>query len=89
MQISTAKEVTTTAKSFANEAFDSALLAQNRSETSVQQSTDLITQLEQFLTLDKATSQQVQEKAQEVNLLLTIQFIFGVLMIYLSHGSAK
>lgn len=75
---------TKTAKDFATEAFESALQAQNRSETSVQQSTDLITQLEQFLTLEKATSQQVQEKAQEVNLLFTIQFIFCVLIIYLS-----
>lgn len=68
MQISTAKEVTNTAKSFANEAFDSALLAQNRSETSVQQSKHLITELEEFLTSAKATPLQVQEKALEVNL---------------------
>lgn len=76
-QISQAKQEAAVAKEVAIEALAAATLAQNRSETSVQQSSDLIKRLQHFLEVDGATSQQIQTVAQEV------LFVYKFLAFYI------
>ncbi|XP_046682808.1 laminin subunit beta-1 isoform X2 [Homalodisca vitripennis] len=63
--ISQAKQETSSAKDVASEALLAASVAQNRSETSVQQSSDLIKRLQGFLTTDGATALEIQNLASQ------------------------
>lgn len=85
-QISQAKQEAAVAKEVATEALAAATLAQNRSETSVQQSSDLIKRLQHFLEVDGATSQQIQTVAQEVFIngytKIQIQTFFKIFCVY-------
>lgn len=82
-QISQAKEETVTARNLAKEAYDTALLAGNQSESMVQERADLVEKLDEFHGMAGATPAEIRNLALEVSYRISHSSVFIIVRVWI------